>query len=90
MTEPQKAGRWEKQPRPEEALTQGTTIIGVRGPREGLADRKRMSVMPQSRSWKTTALWQSRHIWELKNKSLEKKLVYLLKTKSNFLKLISK
>lgn len=59
MTKPQKAGTWEVT-RLEEALTQGTTVTGARGPIVGLADRKRASVMPQSRSWKTTALWQSR------------------------------
>lgn len=41
VTKPQKVGMWEKeQTRLEEALTQGTTIIGVRGPREVLAGRK--------------------------------------------------
>lgn len=46
MTKPHKGGMWEKVTRLEEALTQGTTITGVRGPREGLADRRRASVMP--------------------------------------------
>lgn len=59
MTKPQKAGTWKKVTRLE-ASTQGTTVTGARGPIVGLADRKRASVMPQSRSWKTTALWQSR------------------------------
>lgn len=69
MTQPQKAGMWEKeQTRLEEALAQGTTITGVKGPREVLAAGR----CPQSRSWKTTALWQSRHIRELKTKKIRK------------------
>lgn len=45
-TEPQKAGIWEKVTRLEEALTQGTTVPGLRGPIAGQADRKRASVTP--------------------------------------------
>lgn len=82
------AGMWQKeQPGLEEALTQGTAIRGRGGPGRVELEAGKCRA-PQSRSWKTAALWRSRHIWELKNKSSGKnKLVYFLKTKSNILKL---